>query len=101
MATYAIGDVQGSFDELQALLGAFSFDRAQDRLWLVGDVVNRGPASLATLRFVRALGVRAVTVLGSHDLHLLARAHGSAKAREDVALGEVIAVSARDGLRGG
>src|SRR6266540_3809792 len=56
MATYAIGDVQGSFDELQALLGAFAFDRAKDSLWFVGDLVNRGPASLATLRFVRDLG---------------------------------------------
>src|SRR2546429_224343 len=99
MATYAIGDVQGSFDELQALLGAFSFDRAQDRLWLVGDLVNRGPASLATLRFVRDLGDRAVSVLGNHDLHLLALAQGSAKAREDDTLGEVIAAPDRGGSR--
>src|SRR2546429_9193789 len=91
MATYAIGDVQGSFDELQALLGAFAFDRAQDRLWLVGDLVNRGPASLATLRFVRDLGDRAVSVLANHDLHLLALAQGSAKAREAAPLGEGIA----------
>src|SRR5256885_14052266 len=98
MATYAIGDVQGSFEELQALLGAFAFDRAQDRLWLVGDLVNRGPASLATLRFVRDLGDRAVSVLGNHDLHLLALAQGSAKARVDDTLGEVIAAPDRDGL---
>src|SRR5256885_11955765 len=64
MATYAIGDGQGSFEELQALLGAFALDRVQDRLWLVGDLGNRGPASLATLRFVRDLGDRAVSVLG-------------------------------------
>src|SRR5438445_10706258 len=98
MATYAIGDVQGSFEELQALLGAFGFDRAKDRLWLVGDLVNRGPASLATLRFVRDLGDRAVSVLGNHDLHLLALAQGAAKAREDDTLGEVIAAPDRDGL---
>src|SRR5438094_8404810 len=98
MATYAIGDVQGSFEELQALLGAFSFDRAQDRLWLVGDLVNRGPASLAPLRFVRDLGDRAVSVFGNHDLQLLALAQGSAKAREDDALGGVIAPPDRHGV---
>src|SRR5258707_1205153 len=98
MATYAIGDVQGSFEELQALLGAFGFDRAKDRLWFVGDLVNRGPASLATLRFVRDLGDGAVTVLGNHDLHLLALAQGSVKAREDDTLGDVIAAPDRDGL---
>src|SRR5258708_13314541 len=101
MATYAIGDVQGSFDELQALLGAFGFDRAKDSLWFVGDLVNRGPASLATLRFVRDLGDRALTVLGNHDLHLLALAQGSVKAREDDTLGDVIAAPDRDGLLDG
>ncbi|HMH18862.1 MAG TPA: symmetrical bis(5'-nucleosyl)-tetraphosphatase [Burkholderiales bacterium] len=98
MATYAIGDVQGSFDELQALLGAFEFDRAKDRLWFVGDLVNRGPASLATLRFVRDLGDRALVVLGNHDLHLLAVAQGHAKLREDDTLEEVLAAPDRDGL---
>src|SRR5258708_9288421 len=98
MATYAIGDVQGSFDELQALLGAFGFDRAKDSLWFVGDLVNRGPASLATLRFVRDLGDRALTVLGNHDLHLLALAQGSVKAREDDTPGDAIAAPARDRL---
>ncbi len=98
MATYAIGDVQGSFDELQALLGAFGFDRAKDTLWFVGDLVNRGPASLATLRFVHDLGDRALTVLGNHDLHLLALAQGSVEARGDDTLGDVIAAPDRDGL---
>ncbi len=98
MATYAIGDIQGSFDELQALLDAFRFDRAKDSLWFVGDLVNRGPASLATLRFVRDLGDRALTVLGNHDLHLLALAQGSVKAREDDTLGDVIAAPDRDEL---
>ncbi|HEY6240448.1 MAG TPA: symmetrical bis(5'-nucleosyl)-tetraphosphatase [Burkholderiales bacterium] len=98
MATYAIGDVQGSFDELQALLDAFEFDRARDRLWFVGDLVNRGPASLATLRFVRDLGDCALAVLGNHDLHLLALAHGYAKPRGDDTLGNVLAAPDRVSL---
>ncbi len=98
MATYAIGDVQGSFEELQALLRVIGFDRNKDRLWFVGDLVNRGPASLATLRFVRNLSARARTVLGNHDLHLLALAHGVVKEREDDTLAEVLAAPDRDEL---
>jgi len=98
MATYAIGDVQGSFEELGALLGSVGFDGNRDRLWFVGDLVNRGPASLATLRFVRDLGGRALTVLGNHDLHLLALAYGFAKRREDDTLEDVLAASDRDEL---
>ena len=91
MATYAIGDVQGCFEELQALLGTIGFDRGKDRLWFVGDLVNRGPKSLETLRFVRDLGEGSVCVLGNHDLHLLALALGSAKRRKDDTLEEVLA----------
>jgi bis(5'-nucleosyl)-tetraphosphatase (symmetrical) len=98
MATYAIGDVQGCFEELTALLESIGFDRNKDRLWFVGDLVNRGPASLATLRFVRDLGERALTMLGNHDLHLLAVAHGFARMRADDTLAEVIAAPDRDSL---
>ncbi|HET9679473.1 MAG TPA: symmetrical bis(5'-nucleosyl)-tetraphosphatase [Gammaproteobacteria bacterium] len=76
MATWAIGDIQGCYDELQALLAHIDFDDKRDQLWLSGDLVNRGPQSLETLRFVKKLGNRAVTVLGNHDLHLLAVACG-------------------------
>jgi bis(5'-nucleosyl)-tetraphosphatase (symmetrical) len=99
MAVYAIGDIQGCYDELLELLATLRFERQRDRLWFVGDLVNRGPKSLETLRFVRGLGPAAVTVLGNHDLHLLAAAHGIRPDNiDDDTLEPILAASDRDEL---
>ena len=76
MAQYAIGDLQGCYDPFRRLLDTIDFDPDRDTLWLTGDIVNRGPRSRKTLRFVKGLGDAAITVLGNHDLHLIALASG-------------------------
>lgn len=98
MATYAIGDVQGCWRTLERLLERVGFDRAEDRVWFAGDLVNRGPGSLEVLRFARGLGERSQVVLGNHDLHLLAIAAGvrTRKRRDTVA--DVLASPDRDEL---
>jgi len=95
---YAIGDLQGCVEELRALLARLKFSPDRDRLWFVGDLVNRGPDSLATLRLVRALGDNALVVLGNHDLHLLAVAYGVQRRRRSDTLDAVLAASDRDAL---
>ena len=97
MATYAIGDVQGCAATLDRLLARLPLRRG-DRLWFVGDLVNRGPASADAVRTVRGLGRRAVVVLGNHDLHLLARAAGLAGAKRRDTLDDVLTAPDRDAL---
>lgn len=99
MAVYAVGDVQGCYDPLRALLDEIRFDPAQDTLCFTGDLVNRGPQSLEVLRFVRALP-SAVVVLGNHDLHLLAVASGQASPKRRDTLSALLDAPDRDELLG-
>ncbi len=98
MAVWAVGDLQGCGDEFRALLDRLRFEPARDRLWLTGDLVNRGPDSLATLRVVRALGAAVTVVLGNHDLHLLAAALDRRRLRRGDTLEEVLRAPDRDEL---
>jgi len=100
MAIWAIGDVQGCYKPLQKLLEKIEFDRDRDTLWFTGDLVNRGPKSARVLRFVRGLGDRAITVLGNHDLHLLAIASGHSKLRGNDTLMDVLDAPDREELLG-
>jgi len=98
MSIYAIGDIQGCFDDLLRLLEAIAFDEKTDQLWFAGDLVNRGPKSLETLRFVKSLGDAAVTVLGNHDMHLLAASCASKISNKKDALLPVLEAPDRDEL---
>jgi len=90
MSTYAIGDVQGCLEPLQSLLEKISFKPKKDRLWFTGDLINRGPDSLETLRFVKGLGDSAITVLGNHDLHFLAVAKGFVDVKSGDTLDDIL-----------
>lgn len=98
MARYAIGDIQGCLQPLQCLLQQVDFDPRQDQLWLVGDLINRGPQSLDTLRFVHGLGDCTRIVLGNHDLHFLAVALGARAAGKSDTFDEILAAKDRSTL---
>ncbi len=98
MATYAVGDLQGCLKPLQCLLERVAFDPARDRLWLVGDLVNRGPASLETLRFLYGMRDTLVCVLGNHDLHLLAASRNIERLKRGDTLREILEAPDRDEL---
>lgn len=98
MSTWAIGDVHGCYRTLRKLLKRIAFDPDVDRLWMTGDLVNRGPGSLETLEWARDLDGRITTVLGNHDLHLLAIACGVAEERSRDTLRDVLRAKRRDDL---
>ena len=98
MAIYAIGDVQGCYTQLQNLLKEIKFKADKDQLWFAGDIINRGPDSLTTIRFIKALGDNAITVLGNHDLHLLAVANGRGKQGRKDTIKDILTASDREQL---
>ena len=98
MARYAIGDIQGCMASLDRLLALIDFSPTRDHLWLVGDLVNRGPRSLDVLRWAYEHDGAITCVLGNHDVHLLARAAGAAPEKKRDTLDEVLAARDRDRL---
>ena len=98
MSTYVIGDLQGCLTPLLALLEKIEFSTETDTLWFAGDLINRGNESLETLRFVRSLGDNAKVILGNHDLHLLAVAHGFSNLKRGDTLQNILNASDRDQL---
>lgn len=98
MTDYAIGDIQGCYERLRDVLAKVDFSPSRDRLWVAGDLINRGPSSLETLRFVESLGDSAVVVLGNHDLHLLAVVLGGHQMRSKDTLKEILEAPDHDRL---
>ncbi|GGE52526.1 bis(5'-nucleosyl)-tetraphosphatase, symmetrical [Streptosporangium jomthongense] len=98
MTDYAIGDIQGCYDRFRDVLEKVGFSPSRDRLWVAGDLINRGPSSLKTLRYMENLGDTAVVVLGNHDLHLLAVALGGHAPKRKDTLAEILEAPDRDGL---
>ena len=91
MTDYAIGDIQGCYERLLDVLAKVDFSPSRDRLWVAGDLINRGPSSLETLRYVESLGSSAVVVLGNHDLHFLAVSQGLKKVKANDKLDTLLA----------
>lgn len=98
MAIYAIGDIQGCYDELRRLLDKINYNDDRDRLWFTGDLVNRGPKSLQTLRMIKSMDANAIVVLGNHDLHLLATAYDHQKPGKKDTLDDILAAPDRETL---
>ena len=98
MSIYVLGDIQGCYDELQLLLEKLEFEPKTDVLWSCGDMVNRGPKSLKTLRFCKSLGESFVNVLGNHDLHLMSVARGHRKPRPADTFHKILSAPDRDEL---
>jgi len=98
MTVYAIGDIQGCYKELRQLLKKIAFSSDKDQLWFVGDLVNRGPDSLAVLRFIKDLAENAISVLGNHDLHMLGVLTGVEKPRKKDTFEEIIHAKDRDSI---
>jgi len=98
VSTYVIGDIQGCLNELKQLLNKINFSSDKDVVWFTGDLVNRGPNSLEVLRFVKSLEENAITVLGNHDLHMLAIAHGLQKQRRSDTFNQIMEAKDKDSL---
>ena len=98
MTVYAVGDIQGCYDPLRRLLDKVHFEPGRDQLWIAGDMVNRGPDSLATLRYLKSLGNHCIAVLGNHDLHLLGVASRVRRVKKKDTLGPILSAPDRDAL---